>query len=171
MSEESPKTDIRHIHKQMKAVCTLIQPEYKNVFNKTMKLLELQLILKELTQKETPQFQASSISHGAQVSCDLASFVRAVAPACNETERTFLRNLQNIEQTLRMAAQLKQFQNDSKTVRPEDLMIQFMTPGQQKTFKEFDQFYSAQGETEQEVPHGSSESSFFTGSYESGKGD
>lgn len=154
MSEESPKTDIRHIHNQMKAVCTLIQPEYKNIFNKTIKLLELQLILNELSEKEKTQFEASSISRGTQTSCDLASFVRAVAPACNETERTFLRNLQNIEQTLRMAAQMRQLQSDAKTVRPEDLMMQFMTPGQQKIFHEFDQNY--QEHKDQEVSHGPS---------------
>lgn len=158
MSEESQKTDIRHIHRQMKAVCSLIQPEYKTTFNRVMKLLELQLLVQDLTREDSHRFQASSISAGEQSRspCSLADFIKAVAPVCNENERAFLRSLQNTEQTLRMFEQVKQFQNYSKDVRPEDLMMQFMTPGQQKTFKEFDQLYSNQGLRNQEVPHGSS---------------
>lgn len=158
MSEEYQKADIRHIHSQMKAVCKLIQPEYQNVFNRIMKFLELQLLLQDLSRQDTQQFQASSIASGEQSHppFDLTAFVRAVAPVCNESERTFLRNLQNAEQTLHMFEQIKQIQSYPNEVRPEDLMMQFMTPGQQKTFKEFDQFYSNQVIKNQEVPHGSS---------------
>lgn len=147
MSEESPKADIRHIHKQMKAVCSLIQPEYKTGFEKIIKLLELQLLLQELTQENAPCFQASSISSGEQsrTPCDLTTFIRAVAPVCNENELTFLHSLQNTQQTLRMLGQFQQIQNISKDTRPEDLMMQFMTPGQQKTFQQFDAYYSKQG--------------------------
>lgn len=158
MSEESQRADIRHIHRQMKAVCSLIQPEYKTTFNRVMKFLELQLLLQDLTREDPHRFQASSISSEEhdRKPFSLADFIKAVAPVCNENERAFLRSLQNTEQTMRMFEQVKQFQNYSKEVRPEDLMMQFMTPGQQKTFKEFDHLYSKQELKNQEVPHGSS---------------
>lgn len=146
----------------MKAVCSLIQPEYQHSFHKVMKFLELQLVLQELTRQDAARFQASSVSHEEQNSrspCDLAAFVRAVAPACNENERAFLRILQNAEQTFRMMEQARQLQNVSRELRPEDLMMQFMTPGQQKSFQEFDRIYSGQkpnNQQNQEVPHGSS---------------
>lgn len=161
MSEESQKTDFRHVHRQMKAVCSLIQPEYQHTFRKIMKFLELKLVLQELTDEDTQRFQASSVSSGAQYRhkpCDLAAFVRAVAPVCNEKERAFLGSLQNAEQTLRMMEQARQFQNASRELKPEDLMMQFMTPGQQQSFQEFDRFYSSQElkqQKDQEVPHGS----------------
>ena len=139
MSEKNQKTDVRHIYKQMKAVCSLIQPEYQAVFHKLTKILELQLLLQELAQENPRQFQASSISASEQTRtpCDLTTFIRTVAPTCNETERSFLHTLQNTEQTIRMLDQVKQFQNFSKDTKPEDLMMQFMTPEQQKTFQQF----------------------------------
>ena len=139
MSEENQKTDVRHIYKQMKAVCSLIQPEYQAVFHKLTKILELQLLLQELAQENPRQFQASSISASEQTRtpCDLTTFIRTVAPTCNETERSFLHTLQNTEQTIRMLDQVKQFQSFSKDTKPEDLMMQFMTPEQQKTFQQF----------------------------------
>ncbi len=139
MSEENQKTDVRHIYKQMKAVCSLIQPEYQAVFHKLTKILELQLLLQELAQENPRQFQASSISASEQTRtpCDLTTFIRTVAPTCNEAERSFLHTLQNTEQTIRMLDQVKQFQNFSKDTKPEDLMMQFMTPEQQKTFQQF----------------------------------
>lgn len=161
MSEESQKTDVRHIHRQMKAVCPLIQPEYQHTFHKVMKFLELQLVLQELTGDNTQRFQASSVSSGPEFRhrpCDLTAFVRAVAPVCNEKERAFLSSLQNTEQTIRMMEQVRQFQSVSREIKPEDLMMQFMTPGQQKSFQEFDRFYSSQEpkqQKDQEVPHGS----------------
>ena len=144
MSEETQKADIRHIHRQMKAVCTLMQPEYQPAFRKLMKFLELQLILQDLTREETSRFQASSVYSRQETRspCDLTAFVRAVAPVCTENERAFLRSLQNTEQTLHMLEQVRQFQNISKDTNPEDLILQFMTPGQQKTFREFDRYYS-----------------------------
>lgn len=144
MSEKSQKAGIRHIHKQMKAVCSLIQPEYRTAFEKIIKILELQLILQELTQEDTQRFQASSIPSGEQnyTPCDLTTFIRAVAPVCTEDERAFLHTLQNTEQTFRMLEQFQQIQNVSKDTRPEDLMMQFMTPGQQKAFQQFDAYYS-----------------------------
>lgn len=148
MSEESQKAGIRHIHKQMKAVCSLIQPEYRTVFDKIIKILELQLILQELTQEETHRcFQASSIpsEEQARTPCDLTTFIRTVAPVCNENELSFLHNLQNMDQSFRMLEQVQQLQKFSKDTRPEDLMMQFMTPGQQKTFQQFDAYYSKQG--------------------------
>ena len=139
MSEKNQKTDVRHIYKQMKAVCSLIQPEYQAVFHKLTKILELQLLLQELAQENPRQFQASSISASEQTRtpCDLTTFIRTVAPTCNETERSFLHTLQNTEQTIRMLDQVKQFQSFSKDTKPEDLMMQFMTPEQQKTFQQF----------------------------------
>lgn len=139
MSEENQKTDVRHIYKQMKAVCSLIQPEYQAVFHKLTKILELQLLLQELAQENPRQFQASSISASEQTRtpCDLTTFIRTVAPTCNEAERSFLHTLQNTEQTIRMLDQVKQFQSFSKDTKPEDLMMQFMTPEQQKTFQQF----------------------------------
>lgn len=139
MSEKNQKTDVRHIYKQMKAVCSLIQPEYQAVFHKLTKILELQLLLQELAQENPRQFQASSISASEQTRtpCDLTTFIRTVAPTCNEAERSFLHTLQNTEQTIRMLDQVKQFQSFSKDTKPEDLMMQFMTPEQQKTFQQF----------------------------------
>lgn len=161
MSEQSRKTDLHHIHRQMKAVCSLIQPEYKAAFDKLIKILELQLILQELTQEDTQCFQASSIStqEQARTPCDLTTFIRAVAPVCNESERAFLHNLQSTEQTFHLLEQFQQIQTFSKDTRPEDLMMQFMTPGQQKTFQQFDAYYSncaKQSKNDQEVPHGPS---------------
>ncbi|MDD7388669.1 MAG: hypothetical protein PUG60_03235 [Lachnospiraceae bacterium] len=162
MSEESQKADIRHIHRQMKAVCSLIQPEYRHTFHKTMKFLELQLLLQDLTREDSTRFQASSITQTESDSrspCDLAAFVRAVAPVCNENERTFLRTLQHADQTIRMLEQARQLQNASGKMQPEDLMMQFMTPGQQKSYQEFNRIYSGQkpdNQQNQEVPHGSS---------------
>ena len=139
MSEKNQKTDVRHIYKQMKAVCSLIQPEYQAVFHKLTKILELQLLQQEMAQENPRQFQASSISASEQTRtpCDLTTFIRTVAPTCNEAERSFLHTLQNTEQTIRMLDQVKQFQNFSKDTKPEDLMMQFMTPEQQKTFQQF----------------------------------
>ncbi|MDO5410722.1 MAG: hypothetical protein Q4F21_09755 [Lachnospiraceae bacterium] len=174
MSEAFHRAGIRgihHVHRQLKAVCTLVQPEYRPVFDKIIKVMELQLILQELSQDAPKQFQASSVSSGEQSyePCDLTTFVQAVAPVCNEAELSFLHNLQNVEQSIRMFEQMKQFQNLSESTRPEDFMMQFMNPGQQKIFKQFDEFYSKQVQNNQEVPYGSNESSFFTGDYESGK--
>lgn len=148
MPEESKRAGIRHIHKQMKAVCSLIQPEYQAAFDKIIKVLELQLILQELTQENPQRFQASSVPSEPQAHtpCDLTTFIRAVSPACTENELAFLHTLRNTEQTFRMLEQFQQIQNISKDTRPEDLMMQFMTPGQQKTFQQFDAFYSKQGE-------------------------
>ena len=57
-----------------------------------------------------------------------------------------------------MMEQARQFQNASRELKPEDLMMQFMTPGQQQSFQEFNRFYSSQEQKQQkdqEVPHGS----------------
>ena len=148
MPETSTKAGIRHIHKQMKAVCSLIQPEYRAGFEKIIKILELQLLLQELTREDTPRFQASSVPSEAPARspCDLTTFIRAITPTCNENERAFLRSLQNTEQTFHMMEQVQHVQAISKDTSPEELMMQFMTPGQQKIFQQFDSYYAKQNE-------------------------
>lgn len=118
MSENPSQNEIRHVYKQMKAVCSLIQPEYQAAFHKLTKVLELQLLLQEFTPKGAQTFHASSISTSEengelkQTPFDLTAFIRAMTPVCSEKERSFLHTLQNTEQTLRLLEQVKQFQNN-----------------------------------------------------------
>ncbi len=143
MSENPSQSEIRHVYKQMKAVCSLIQPEYQTAFHKLTKVLELQLLLQEFTPKGTQTFHASSISASEEggepkhIPFDLTAFIRALTPVCSEKERSFLHTLQNTEQTLRMFEQVKQFQTFSKDMTTDELMMQFLTPEQQKIFQQF----------------------------------
>lgn len=144
MSKASQNSDLRHIHSQIKAVYTLIQPEYKSGFKRMAKFLELQLILQELSEESSSAFQANSVSKEQPVEFDLTDFVRAVAPSCTKEECNFLQQLQRTQQTIHMFQQMQTIQNLSSDASPENLMAEFLTPSQKKAFQQFEAAYSEQ---------------------------
>lgn len=145
LANEHGNRDFHHMHRQLKAVCTLIQPEYRPFFNRMIKLLELNFLLDDLAPERSQPFHASSVEEPSDYTpCDLTTFVKAVAPECSRSELDFLNQLQSTSQRIQLFDQLLRMGPTFQENSVNSLLQQMMDPSQQKMFQEYQAAFSSQ---------------------------
>lgn len=137
-SDEKNQSVYQHLSTQLEAVNELLQPEYRIILQRMVKLLQIRQLMSEISPSSRGTFHISSVPSSDQHrSCDLQTFIRAVSPVCNDAERNFLYQLQNTRQTLQMMETLQTIQNMGGEQSSENILFNFLTPTQQSMFRQF----------------------------------
>lgn len=138
-SDDNNQSVYQHLSTQIEAVNELLKPEYRIVMQKMVKFLQLRQLISEISPSSKGTFHISSIPSSSvqHKSCDLQTFIKAVSPVCNDTERNFLYQLQNTRQTLQMLETLQAIQNMGGDQASENILLNFLTPAQQSIFRQF----------------------------------